>query len=136
VPERTLPPADNAHESQYRETLARHELVMQRCGACGAVRHPARWICPECWSEDFTWARLSGEGTVHTFVWYMESFDPRFGDVPYNVTVVRLDEGVQVLATVADVSLGDLHVGMRVSAAFRDVAEGFTMLEFRRSQSP
>jgi uncharacterized protein len=126
---------EDAYESHYHDALARHELVMQRCSGCGVIRHPARWICPQCWSEDFAWTQMSGAGVVHTFVWYMEPFDPRFSDVPYNVSVVRLDEGVQVLGTVADCAFGDLHVGMRVQASFRDAAEGSTVLEFRRSNS-
>ena len=116
--------------AEYQAFLAAGELRMQRCDHCGTVRHPPRWICPECLGTDWTWQPLLGTGRVETFVWYFESLDPRFTELPYNVAVVRLEEGVRVVTNVLHVAFGELSVGQRVRAKITPGRQGKSLLCF------
>lgn len=97
-----------------------HEIRLQRCDECGYIRAPESFACPECLSQAATWTVLSGDGTVETFVWYLEHLDPHPDGapaVPYNVAVVRLAEGPALITNVTGVAFGELAVGDAVRAA-------------------
>jgi len=132
MPERTPPNPKNAHEREYWEGLARHQLLLQRCAGCRFVRYPPGLSCPECWGEAFTWQPLSGRGSVVSFVWYMRSLDRRFPEVPYNVSLVKLAEGPAIISNVLGVKFGELAVGNAVRAAYLD-DRGFTALMFGKA---
>jgi len=46
---------------------ARKELLLQRCSACGAFRHPPSPDLPSCLSDQHEWVAASGRGTVYTY---------------------------------------------------------------------
>lgn len=123
-----------SQEAEYRAFLAAGTVKMQRCGACRYVRHPARWICPQCLSEQWSWETLAGGGRVETFVWYFESLDPRFVELPYNVAIVQLDEGPRVITNVLEVAFGDLSAGQAVTAVVKSGPDGAPLLCFRPAQ--
>src|SRR5581483_1309903 len=73
------------------EALARRELILQRCGSCGAFRWPARAICNRCGSLEADWAAASGRATVASWIVNHHSFSPAFAS-PYVVVLARLEE--------------------------------------------
>lgn len=127
----------NDENRQYYSYLKNGEFRLQCCSGCGHVRPPARWICPECLSEDYEWRLMSGKAEVMTFIWYFEDvLDPRYvsawawRDVPYNVAIVKLDEGPQLITNIDDVEFGDLKVGQRVVPKFVDASPEYAVLRF------
>jgi uncharacterized OB-fold protein len=85
--------------STYREGLARGELLIQRCNACGAKIMYPRHRCTVCQSDDLGYEPADGAGTLHSFT-VIRAVPPRGfeDDVPYALGVIKLDEGVQLLA--------------------------------------
>jgi uncharacterized OB-fold protein len=83
----------------YREGLGRGELLIQRCNACGAKLMYPRHRCTVCQSDDLSFERTGGAGTLHSFT-VIRAVPPRGfeDDVPYALGVIKLDEGVQLLA--------------------------------------
>jgi len=71
---------------------------------------------------------------VTSFVWYMESLHPNFTEIPYNVTLVRLDAGPVVVSSLPDATIDSLRVGDRVHATFSDEPGGFSVLLFEKDQ--
>ncbi|MBI2216093.1 MAG: OB-fold domain-containing protein [Candidatus Rokubacteria bacterium] len=118
----------------FWEATKRHELRLQRCGACGRFRYPPAPVCPDCLSEDAEWTPVSGRGTVTTFIVmhkvYFQSFA---GDVPYNVVQVELEEGPRLTANLVDVPNEGMTVGMPVEVVFDDVTPEITLPRFRRT---
>lgn len=99
-------------------------LLLQRCNICEAYLWPLREICTECLSEDLKWEAGSGSGTVHSFVIMHRLFHPAFqNDVPYNLTVVELEEGPRVTTILRNIKNEDIHVGLRVQAGWEIVGE-------------
>jgi uncharacterized protein len=112
------------------EGVAAGELRVQRCDACGTLRHPPRPMCPQCNSLEWTPHALSGNGTVYSYVVYhhpqMEGFE-----TPYVVAVVDLEEGVRYLSNVVGIEPDDVAIGMPVKAVFEEVGDGVVLPLFR-----
>lgn len=129
LPPVPLPDEDSA---PFWEAAARHELVVQRCAACGSFRHPPRPMCPRCLSMEHEWAPASGRGRVWSWVIAHPPVLPAFaGRVPYNVAVIELDEGVRVVGNLLGVAPGEIRDGMAVEVAFEDVEEGVTLPQWK-----
>lgn len=88
-----LLPAGDEESAFFWEGTSRGELRVQSCNTCGKLRHPPRPMCPGCRSTDRGWTRMSGKGTVWSFVVpHPPLLAPYSGLAPYNVIAVSLDE--------------------------------------------
>lgn len=93
---------------EFRDGLARGELLIQRCDACGKVNMYPRYACPHCQSDALGWQKAGGEGQLMSFTVLRAGAPEGFeADLPYALAVVRLDEGVQLLGRLAPDSDGD-----------------------------
>jgi uncharacterized protein len=106
--------------SEHREALAGGRLTFQRCAACANAWLPPRDACPRCLSPEWAWEDAAGTGRVVSWVVYHRAYHPAFeGRVPYNVTLVELDEGPRVMTNVIDVEGGDgLAIDLPLAAVF------------------
>ena len=82
----------------YWEAAALGRLVLQRCSACGRIRHYPRLLCPACHSDAVEWTPASGRGTVHSWTVAHHAFHPAFAaELPYTLVTIDLEEGVRAL---------------------------------------
>jgi uncharacterized protein len=108
-----------------------HELRLQKCGNCGHIRYPISEICPVCLSDDFSWALMSGHGTVYCSIVFHQVYHPFFADkVPYNVVLVELDEGPILVSNVVNRAPRDVAVGDRVRVLFDRVTDDVIIPRF------
>jgi uncharacterized OB-fold protein len=86
------------HEGLLERIDGQWRLVGSRCEACGDVRFPAAFGCPNCHSGQDTLRRhpLSTVGSVFAFSRVMKAPAPFKG--PYVLAYVQLPEGPRVLA--------------------------------------
>lgn len=118
----------------FFEAAARHELVLERCGACGELRYYPRAVCPACSSSEVEYVRTSGRGTVYTFTVTWQNQAPGFREqLPYVMAYVELDEGPRILTNVIGAKPEDIRVGMPVMVDFEDVNEEVALVRFRAS---
>jgi uncharacterized OB-fold protein len=116
----------------YWEACQRRELVVQRCGACRALRHYPRALCPACLSDAVEWVRASGKGTVYTFTVTYQNQAPGFRDqLPYVLAYVELEEGVRLLTNIVDCDPEAVRIGMPVEVVFEDATAAVTLPKFR-----
>lgn len=103
----------------YWEGLAAGRLLFQHCRACGRNWLPARDACPSCLSPDAEWRPASGNGRIVSWVVYHVAYHDAFKDrLPYDVTLVELDEGPRLLTNIVDSRGGKaLSVDARVRLA-------------------
>jgi uncharacterized protein len=126
-----IPRADEESKG-YWEACRRHELVLQRCSACGTLRYYPRAVCPECLSDEVCWERMSGRGTVYTFTVTYQNQAPGFREeLPYVLAYVTLDEGVQMLTNVVGCPVDQVAIGMPVEVTFEDVNEEIAIPRFK-----
>jgi len=96
--------------------LTRHEILFQRCDACGRHRFPPMPSCPYCAAPGGTIVRLQGVGSIYSAITVRRAFAQEFADrVPYTVAVVQLPERVRLVgvipgdrARIGDVVVPDL----------------------------
>lgn len=116
----------------YWEALARHELYLQRCRACGTLRFYPRALCPSCLSDATEWVRASGRGTVYSFTVTYQNQAPGFREeVPYVLAIVELAEGPRLMTNVVGSSPEQVRIGMPVEVVFEDVTPEITLPKFR-----
>lgn len=115
----------------FWEACKRHELLLQTCSACGHVRH-ANPICPRCWSLDYTWTPASGRGRVYTWVVVHQRYNRAFEqDLPYNVTIIELDEGPRLVTNLVGIDNDAILPELPVEVVWDEVTEELTLPKFR-----
>jgi uncharacterized OB-fold protein len=125
-----LPDVTDPATAPFWEAANRHVLMAQKCNSCGALRYPHTEICSTCWSDDQSWAQISPEGEVYSFVVYHRALDPSTkDDIPYVIARVLTDDGV-VFTVRLEAEPADVTVGMRVVATWNDVTDVVTLLRF------
>ena len=125
-------PTRDVYNAPYWDGLADHRLVMPRCEQCGHVLFPMRPVCTQCFSDSLQWVELSGRGTVWGYCVYHHAFHPAFVEqLPYNVSMIELEEGPMLVSNVVGVALEALNTGLCVAAFFDDREDGATLLRFR-----
>ena len=114
------------------EAVKRHELYIQKCRDCGAVRYHPRALCPQCLSSSTQWLRCSGKGKVYTFTVTHQNQAAGFRDsLPYVMAYVELAEGVKMLTNLVDYKLEEVKIGMPVEVVYEDVTPEVTLVKFR-----
>ena len=97
APEPAAPVID-AGSRFYWDGLARGELTVQECTACGRRRFPPMPCCPYC-AATGTVIRPAAAGTVYSWITVRRAFQPAFtADVPYTIATVDLDGGGRIAA--------------------------------------
>jgi uncharacterized protein len=115
-------PRRHGDEVQFWEHVQAQELRLQRCRDCAYVRYPPAPVCPSCLSESAEWARMSGEGTLLSWVVFHRRYFPELPP-PYTVAAVQLTEGPILIANLLDVDERPPVLGMPVSVTFEEVAD-------------
>ncbi len=119
-------------EIPFWEAAKQRRLKLQRCNSCGKAWYPIGPACPFCFSMDFAWSPMSGRGTLHNYVVYHKAWTPWFEKrVPYAVVQVQLEEGPRLTTNLLDCALDAIRIGMPVEAAYEDVTDEITLLQFR-----
>ncbi len=126
-----LPHLDEENRPWW-EALKRHELYLQKCRDCGAIRYYPRAQCPECLSPRTEWVRASGRGKVYTFTTTWQNQAAGFRDsLPYVMAYVELDEGPKMLTNIIDCGPEQVKIGMPVEVVYEDVTAEVTLAKFR-----
>ena len=114
------------------EALKRHELYIQKCRDCGALRYYPRALCPDCLSSGTQWLRCAGKGEVYTFTVTYQNQAAGFRDsLPYVMAYVELAEGVKMLTNLVDCKPEEVKIGMPVEVVYEDVTPEVTLAKFR-----
>jgi uncharacterized OB-fold protein len=105
----------------WREIPQRYRLEANKCKSCGTVNFPPRLVCPECQKRDFVETKLAEKGKVISYT--IIRVPPRqfIDQAPYAVGIVKLDDGMNLMAQIVDCDFEDLKVGMRVRIEFRKI---------------
>jgi uncharacterized protein len=112
---RAAPPKPSVSQDTafFWEGLARGEILIQQCEACGALRHPPGPACPHCHSLAWRAQRASGLGVVHACVVVHHPKIAPFDDAR-PVALIQLDEGVRLVARQLGADESAVRIGERV----------------------
>ena len=129
APPKPLPVADE-ETKPFWEYTKKHELRVQRCQGCGKLYYPVNPICPHCLHMGADWAKLSGKGTVYSFIIAQRRYHPAV-PVPYVVAIIELEDGIRMISNVVECKPEDVRVGMPVEVVFDDLSPEFSLPKFK-----
>lgn len=127
--------APRGHDNAWWwDGIARGELPIQRCKACGVLRHPPRPMCGACQSIEWDSIPAKGGGTVYS---YTVLHHPKFPgyDYPLICAVIELDEGTRIVSNVVGCDPAEVRIGMRVKLSLDAIDEAMTLPMFRPAAS-
>jgi uncharacterized OB-fold protein len=124
-----LAPSMTADSRFFWDGAKDGRLLIQRCAACGALRHPPRPMCPQCRSLTWDTFESSGRGTVYSFVMPRHPQFPFF-DNDYIVALIELEEGTRLVSNLVDVAPQDARIGMPVVVRFDEFDDGVVLPVF------
>lgn len=129
---RPLPIPDIVSEEWWK-ACKKHELLLQKCSGCGALRFPPRPMCSKCQSTKMGWIKASGKGKVYTYTIVVQPTHPYFATkVPYDIVLVELAEGPRILGNMVNCPHSEIKVGMPVKVVFEDVSQDIALPMFKR----
>ena len=107
----------------WREIPQRYRLEAERCKKCGKIYFPPRVICSDCKSCDFELLKLKDEGRLLTYTVIRVAPSQFVNQSPYAMGIVKLDEGVNLLAQIVDCEPEQLQIGMKLKLEFRKIQQ-------------
>jgi uncharacterized OB-fold protein len=118
----------------FWEGTAAGELRVQRCGSCGALRHPPGPFCPACGDERPGYVVAAGTGEVYSYV--VHHHPPVPGkQLPMVVALVQLTEGVRMVGEMPGVRPDQVRVGLPVRATFVRVDDELTLPAWKPAEN-
>jgi hypothetical protein len=125
-----LRPAVSPDTRFFWAGTAAGELRIQRCGECGALRHPPGPMCPACGAARPDYVVAAGTGEVYSYV--VHHHPPVPGrDLPIVIALVALPEGVRMVGELLGVSPERAAVGLPVTVSFVRVDDDLTLPAWR-----
>lgn len=122
---RILRPVRNRDTDFFWEGTAAGELRVQKCNACGELRHPPGPMCPSCHAADRGHVVSSGRGRIFSFLVHHAPQLPGRG-LPLTIALVELEEGVRMVADVSGPP-ESLAIDDVVQVAFDRIDEDLTL---------
>lgn len=106
-------PCSNKDFDFFYRGLEAEQVLVQKCGRCGALRNPPSPACPECRSLEWDTVALSGEGTVHSFTVHHHPPLPGFA-TPHPVVLADMAEGVRLVGAMDGTPADAIRIGMQL----------------------
>lgn len=112
------------HLSEYLRGFQRKQIVGARCPSCQKVLLPPRGSCPTCGVPTQGLEQVADRGTVTTFCVIAIPFENAPFPPPYVAASILLDGAdIPIMHLIRGVEPGNVRMGMRMRAIWRDEAE-------------
>jgi len=110
--------------AQFWEFTKAKEFRLQKCSDCGKIRWPPAPVCDACLSEQFEWARVSGRGSVLSWITYRRQY---FSEYPsgHRVVTLELEEGPLFISIPVGLGDNELRDGMPMELAWEESIDRF-----------
>ena len=126
-------PEPTPETAPYWEGAKAHELRIQYCTECKKHFFYPRIFCPTCMSDAVEWRKVSGKGTLLTYVLAARPAPGFEDELPYAIAIVKLDEGPHLMSNIVNTELtpANLPAGMALEVVFEDIDETITLPKFQ-----
>jgi hypothetical protein len=113
--DKIIPKPDDLNLELFQAIIAGGHLCVQKCGNCGNYAHPPRMFCARCFSGDYSYAQVSGAGTVYSYTLSHHTAEPAWQEeLPYLTIVVQLDQGPRIVGAARIDEPATVRIGQRV----------------------
>jgi len=93
------------------------------CKSCGEKYFPPRKICIKCGSKELELYDLPEKGKVISWTVVRYPSEEFKEYAPYILGLIELDDGVRIVAQIADIKLDEMRTGLRVRRIVRRAFE-------------
>jgi uncharacterized OB-fold protein len=126
-------PVIHPDSQEFWSSLARGELRLQRCTACGTWRYPVSPVCHRCLAFDFTWEPVSPAGRVAAAVVVQRATGEAAwsAHVPFASGIVDVEHGVRLPGRILCACGEGLRHGAAVRAVVLTSAGHVPVMAFR-----
>ena len=114
----------------FWEAARKHELKLQQCGKCSQFIYYPRERCPNCFSDNLAWQKVSGRGKLYSYTTVYRASTRSFADAPYVLAIVELAEGPRLTTNIV-APPESVRVEMPVQVFFDDVTPDHTLVKFK-----
>jgi len=121
-------PQKNRDTAYFWEGTAIGELRIQKCNACGELRHPPGPMCPTCHAADRGYVVASGKGTVFSFLVHHAPQLPG-KELPITLALIELEEGLRMVGEVQG-GRDQIAIGSPVQVAFETIDDELTLAQW------
>ena len=121
-------PVVNRDNAYFFEGTARRELRIQKCNACGELRHPPGPMCPTCHAADRGYLVAAGKGTVFSFLVHHAPQLPG-KELPITLALIELEEGVRIVGEVQG-NRDQIAIGAPVEVVFEKIDDDLTLAQW------
>ena len=101
----------------FWDACDKEQLVAERCSHCQKFRFPPRPMCPHCHSTKREHVKLSGRGTVYTWIRPVHPKPVGFNEPPI-VALIELEEGFRLVSNLYGIEFEKITLGMPVEVFF------------------
>jgi uncharacterized OB-fold protein len=127
-----LPKIDELNQAHWHGAQ-QGRLMVQQCKQCNTYRYPFKKMCADCYSIEVEWIQVSGKGSIWSWCVFHRPYFKGFElEMPYNVVLVELDEGIRIYSNLVGALLDELQIGMRVKACFDAVTSEVSLVKFEK----
>lgn len=114
-------PRVSADTASFWEGCKSRELRFQKCTACGKLRWPASYLCPDCLSEAYETEAVEKEGKIYSYIVFEKPFHPSLKEkVPYITALVDLSCGLRIHANIPYGERERVRCGAKVKIGFSE----------------
>ena len=125
-------PSPSPWSRPFWEGCKRHELLIQHCKDCRANIFYPKLYCSNCLSPNLEWIKTSGRGKIYTFTIVYNYAPTEFAqDVPYVVSVIKLEEGVHLMSNIVGCKPEEVKCDMDVEVIWDKVTDDFILPKFK-----
>jgi uncharacterized protein len=125
-------PLPDADSKPFWDSCRKHAMALQQCSSCRQFRYPPRSLCPHCHGSDAVWKPVSGLGRVYVALVMCRSYGPAWEkNVPYNISLIELDERVRMWSNVIGCAPEQVKIGDRVAVTYDDATTEISLPKFR-----
>ena len=104
--------------NSFTGSCNRHKLMAGKCLKCGKIHLPPRPLCDNCFSQEFEWVNVSGNGTLLTYTVINVAPEQFHAIAPYAVGIVQLEDGLRIPGMINGVTQAKLKIGMELTVDF------------------
>jgi uncharacterized OB-fold protein len=126
-------PQGDGLDRPYWDATLRHELVAQRCDACGRFQWGPEWICHHCHAFHVGWAPVPGPARIYSWERVWHPVHPALKSaVPYVVLLVEFPDadGIRMIGNLAGDPRAEVAIGTTVVPVFEDRG-AYTLVQWR-----
>lgn len=107
----------------YWEAAAQGRLIAPKCEDCGRFFFAPEIACTHCFSLNWTWSPVAGQGEVYSYTTIHRAPQPGMA-APYVLAAIDLPEGFAMFAHLVDCPPEALACGLPVQVDFRPLHDG------------